>query len=133
MEQEHAREQARAALKYIATGLAAFQSEDECTLIEFDGESLKWQLHERLTDVLEISVRSDWHSPGVEEDPNEYKILLSTGGPAIRIVGDLDRYGEPSTAKLQYQDWFTPWTSYETTSEEDKTLLDYARLFWFGE
>src|SRR5690606_3875422 len=39
----------------------------------------------------------------------EYEILLSTGGPAVRIVGRLNVWGEPeTTAVLQYQDWFAP-------------------------
>jgi hypothetical protein len=30
-----------------------------------------------------------------------------TGGPAVRITGDLADYGEPETASIEYQDWFT--------------------------
>ena len=34
-----------------------------------------------------------------------YELLLGTGGPATRIVGQLNEYGEPVTAELQGQDW----------------------------
>src|SRR5690606_9175128 len=34
----------------------------------------------------------------------EYEILLSTGGPAVRIVGRLNEWDEPVTAVLQCQD-----------------------------
>src|SRR5690606_19630228 len=47
---------------------------------------------------LEVLVRSGWRRPGEDMEPEEYQILLTTGGPAVRIVGDLDHYGEPTTA-----------------------------------
>ena len=85
--------------------------------------------------ALSVEVRADWHQPGGEDTkPTEYKILLCTGGPAVRIIGDLNEYQEPETARLEYQDWFTPWEKYrDTTSEEDDKLLTYARQFYFGE
>ena len=85
-------------------------------------------------DPLEISVRSDWHTPGsVEDKPSEYKILLCTGGPAVRIIGELNEYQEPDNARLQHQDWGTPWTDFfpEDDNAED-ILLEYARCFYFG-
>ena len=86
-------------------------------------------------DPLSVEVRSDWHSPGDGNDkPTEYNILLCTGGPAVRIIGKLDGHGQPETAEIEYQDWFTPWVRYaNTNSEEDEALLPYARQFYYGE
>jgi len=89
-------------------------------------------------DALEVSVRGDWHSPcSANEDgskPTEYYILLGTGGPATRIIGELDDWCQPETARFEYQDWFKPWTAANDLSdEEEKTLLEYARQFYFGE
>ena len=82
--------------------------------------------------ALEVSVRSDWHSPGDNDNsPSEYYILLCTGGPAVRISGELGRYCEPDSAEIQYQDWGTPWTTYHE-ADEDK-LLEYAQYHYFGE
>lgn len=82
-------------------------------------------------DALSVEVRSDWHTPGLDEGPAEYAILLCTGGPACRISGKLVA-GEPETATLQYQDWFTPWEDYtDLTNEEFDTLLAYAEEFYF--
>ena len=85
--------------------------------------------------VLQVGVRdSGFWSPGDTPDPNEYMVLLATGGPAVRIYGDLGAHGEPSTALIQQQDWFTPWkTVYDTTDEEDEALLWYAQQFYWGD
>ena len=83
---------------------------------------------------LSVEVRSGWHDPGRDRIPTEYMILLCTGGPAVRIVGELNQYQEPETARIEYQDWFTPWEAYDgTSSGEDNALLTYARQFYFGE
>lgn len=98
-----------------------------------------------IDDPLEVSVRSGWYAPGRgPEAPAEYRILLSTGGPASRIVGELGEHGEPVSARLEVQDWGTPWTdaardamASASTLEEwqaiQPTLLSYAREFYFGE
>lgn len=67
--------------------------------------------------ILEIKTRSGWHNPGEQSEDEEFFILLSTGGPALRIVGDLYR-GEPSDVRMQWQDWGTPWTPMPITREE---------------
>src|SRR5690606_30845788 len=82
---------------------------------------------------LEVLVRSGWRRPGEDAGtPEEYQILLSTGGPAVRIVGDLGRYGEPTTAVLEYADWGMPWTAYPTDVEASRALLEFARQFYYG-
>ena len=83
-------------------------------------------------DVLSVRVRSDWRNVGEPDtSPTEYELLITTGGPAVRIRGELDSYGEPRRAWLQVQGWGTPWTDYAATDED--VLLDYARCFYFGE
>ena len=78
-------------------------------------------------DPLSVEVRSDWASPGEELTPEEFQILLCTGGPAVRIVGELDR-GEPCRAWLEYRDWGTPWTQFFGASSD--TLCQYASHFF---
>ena len=85
-------------------------------------------------DPLEIAIRADWHSPGDKADVDlEAKILLCTGGPAVRIIGGLDQWKQPDSAKIEYQDWGTPWTELWTDAEEEEAMLTYARQFYFGE
>ena len=62
-----------------------------------------------------------------------YMILLGTGGPAARIIGELSEYDEPDSAEFQFQDWFEPWTTAQTTKEERETMIEYARHFYFEE
>jgi len=84
-------------------------------------------------DPLSVEVRGDWHQPrSKENDDIEYCILLCTGGPACRIMGDLDSYSQPVRARLEYQDWFTPWIELVDITHSEQALLTYARQFYFG-
>lgn len=84
-------------------------------------------------DPLSVLVRSGWYAPGeTDVKPEEFEILLSTGGPAVRIVGDLDEYGQPTRAYIQWQDWGTPWTDHYEAGMAD-TCLKYASHFYFGD
>jgi hypothetical protein len=86
------------------------------------------RIHE---DALSVEVRSGWASPGDTLTAGEFRILITTGGPAVRICGELNEYCEPIRAWLEIQDWGTPWTQYPDASQE--TLLTYARCFYYGE
>lgn len=100
-------------------------------------EDAERTIHE---DALEVQVRSDWHSVMSSDDstsaankPTEYYILLTTGGPAARVIGELDEYGLPENARFEYQDWFQPWTDVPLKLEDSAVLLRYAQQFYFGE
>jgi len=82
-------------------------------------------------DPLSLNVRSCWHELGSEVVDMEYMIELSTGGPAARIIGDLDDHSMPCTARLQVQCWGTPWTDVGELSRA--RALEYASQFcWEG-
>jgi hypothetical protein len=83
-------------------------------------------------DCLSVEVRADWHAVGDTPDVanGQFVLLLSTGGPASRIRGELQN-GEPHRAWLEVQDWGTPWTQY--FGIEQDTLLSFARCFYFGD
>lgn len=127
-DEERAKDQAKAQFESIAEMVENYNKAETDSERE-DAEQFIFE------DPLSIEVRSDWHSPGSDDGnkPGEYNILLCTGGPAVRIVGNLDDYAQPETAHLEYQDWFTPWVEYRLTSDEVKTLLEYAQHFYFGE
>jgi hypothetical protein len=86
---------------------------------------------------LEVAVRDGWHSPGQpsQDGAEEFYILLSTGGPALRIWGTLDN-GQPAECELQMQDWFTPWVKWVPEPYDPEyrdTLRAYASCFYFGD
>ena len=100
-----------------------------------DGDRMKdaEEARERIQESpLSVQVRSGWRSVGDDHgDPEEFEILLSTGGPALHIRGELGAHCEPSRAWLEYQDWGTVWTQYFDV--EQTTLLAYCSVFYFGE
>ena len=74
---------------------------------------------------LDIQFRSGWESYASDFTPSEFAILLCTGGPAVRIRGELDHNGYPSRAWVEYQNWGTPFTElclYQSSA------LEYAQL-----
>ena len=81
--------------------------------------------------ALSVEVREGWHAPGASDGPEDFAILLSTGGPALRLRGDLDQHCQPHRAWLEYQYWFEPWTKF--FGADSDALLWFAGLFWFGE
>ena len=85
-------------------------------------------------DPLSLQVQGDWHGIGEEEDAKNgrFEILLTTGGPAARIMGEL-RDGQPYRAWFEYQDWFKPWTEVWVDSADNAVMLEYAQRFYFGE
>jgi len=97
-----------------------------------DRESVADGIHDMVQeDPLSVEVREDWHE--VEEEPEmaQYRILITTGGPALRLVGALED-SEPDSAGLEWQDWGTPWTQYISPGCSD-ALIWYASQFYFGD
>jgi len=108
------------------------ESEELAELIAAAGEceSREEALERIYEDPLSIEVRSAWTSLGEPLSADEFCILLTTGGPAVRIVGQLDN-GSPSRPRLEVQDWGTPWTEYRAI--EESVLESYCNCFYFGE
>lgn len=80
-------------------------------------------------DALSLRIFGEKISGKWEAD--KFELLLTTGGPAVRIMGELDHRGEPDRAWLEVQDWFKPWTQYFPADPD--TLLAYCRCFYFAD
>jgi len=101
-------------------------------LAEAEGCTNEDEARERiLEDALSVEVRSAWTIAGEPLEASEFAILLCTGGPAVRIRGELSEYGEPARAWLEYQDWGTPWMEYHGVNADQEALLAYASCFIF--
>ena len=86
---------------------------------------------------LSVLVRSGWYVPGTpEQQPEEFEILLSTGGPACRIIGELDRgsvaWQSGCRPVIQHQDWYKPWTE-SSYAVDTNALLWFCEQFYYGE
>ena len=126
MSDDHGLEAARSQFEKIAGLVLALQSADV-----FARQDAEERIH---GDALEVMIRSSWHAPGRDgvDVPIEYCILLCTGGPVVRIVGDLNKYGEPVSARIEHQDWFNPFEIWVgNCGSVEKILLAYARCFNF--
>ncbi len=129
-ETNHARDNATGKLaticEHIAALIAAHDAEDDDAI-----DAAQTAIHEA---PISVEVRSGWYSPGdASPEPEEYRILLTWGGPAAQIAGQLDTHGQPDTARLEYQDWGTPWTPLPLTEEERADVLTFAQQFYFGD
>lgn len=122
---DHSNEAGRGLLASIMELVARFDSEDYK-----DREAAQDEAYEMPLSVL---IRSEWYAPGKKANPAEFELLLGTGGPAVRIIGALNEYCEPISARLQNQDWFEPWRDLSLTSEEQSAALRFAQCFYYGE
>lgn len=137
----HAIENGRGWLATIGEALEALDKLEsgEAESVSFDGgeyddaESVRDRIQEM---PLSVEVRSDWHTPGSHgpaSAPAEYCILLTTGGPALRVIGSLSEYCEPDSARLEWQDWGTPWTHLHLSDDDAAAILRFAGFFYYGE
>lgn len=123
---DHGKNQAAAQIRSIIEMVAALDTEDETAR-----EDAENRIHE---DPLSVEVRSGWYIPGSEDrKPEEFNILLCWGGPSCRIIGELSEHGQPEKPRLEYQDWFTAWTDYPLTEDEEAALQTYCQQFYFEE
>lgn len=130
---DHAISNAKGWLSEIVALVAALKAAEAAD----DHEAVDAKRQEIEEGPLSLQIRNGWYTPGDPDKggPAEFELLLSTGGPALRVVGELDEHAQPwGTPRLQWQDWGTPWTDYhETTDEDDEALSAYAACFYFGE
>jgi hypothetical protein len=115
----------------MVSALRKADKADDCRAIDDARETIE-------QDALSVEVRTGWYSPhsrDADKAPAEYTILLCTGGPAVRIRGELSEHCEPESAFIEYQDWFTGWTRWHPGNSDnvESILLAYSAVFYFGE
>ena len=140
-EQNHAIDNAMGWLETVREYVAGYQGllSGDVSSVEIEG-----QAYESASDVVEaiyqaplsVLVRDDWRSVTQNElvaSPTEFEVLLTTGGPALRIYGELDEHSQPETAFLEWQDWGTPWTRLQLESADLAIVKEFASHFYYGE
>lgn len=119
------------AMEWIDAQLAALEAAEEADDPGHAREEAEREIHET---PLSVEVRSDWHTPGGTATLAEYRILLSWGGPASQITGELDENGEPENARFEFQDWGKPWTEARSLNPlQLSRLRQWASQFYFAE
>lgn len=96
-------------------------------------EKARTEIHES---VLSVQVRDGWRNVGEKSNgAEEFEILLTTGGPALRIRGELDEGDEPKEyPSLQWQGWGSPWTPCDWLDTDDRQALHhFCSVFYFSE
>ena len=121
-----------------AADLSDWKAENDAELLELQNEAGNYaDADHARQDIqehpLEIATKSGWHAPGENGDDDEFMILLCTGGPAVRIVGELDQYKQPARAWIECQDWFISWQEWRGENFDHDALLQYCQEFYFGE
>lgn len=124
--------------RQAAADLSEWKDENEDELLELQNEAGIYADTDEARQAiqehpLEIAVKSGWHAPGENGDDDEFMILLCTGGPAVRIVGELDQYKQPARAWIECQDWFINWQEWYGENFDADLLLQYCQEFYFGE
>ena len=135
----HAITNARGQLESIKELYREFKKQEDLEAWDCGSNVYNWTtegIREKAQDeALSVEFRSGWSSNLENMEPEEFKILLSTGGPACQIIGKLDQYKQPTDIEIQYQDWGTPWEPLQLNSTyADKSpniTSDYEALEWF--
>jgi hypothetical protein len=118
-------------LEDLSLAAKALATENDWDLTQ-DRDTLGEQVREYAMELpLSVLVKSDWTSPGQPMEASQFELLLSTGGPAVRVTGELDSDLEPYRPRLQFQDWGTPWTDHPESNVD--ALYWFAGLFFYGE
>ena len=135
----HAISNARGQLETIKELYREFKKQEDLEAWDCGSNVYNWTtegIREKAQDeALSVEFRSGWSSNLENMEPEEFKILLSTGGPACQIIGKLDQYKQPTDIEIQYQDWGTPWEPLQLNStyadESPNITSDYQALEWF--
>ena len=129
----HAITNARAQLETIKELYRQYKENDSAFVSNLDTEEAI--VEKAREEALSVEFKSGWTSNPEEMEPEEFKILLSTGGPACQVKGNLDQYKQATDIEIQYQDWGTPWEPLQLNStyadESPNITSDYEALEWF--
>ena len=87
-------------------------------------DDLRESLEQRINEwPLSLTIRGEKDGRADEWNATGFELLLTTGGPGARLVADIDEDGTVKDAKVEWQDWFKPWTALEDV-EMSSDILD---------
>jgi len=130
----HALENAKAHIESIVENFEKITFLESLNVTGPEEEEEIEQIRESINNsALSVEFRSGWSTNSEKLEAEEFKILLTWGGPALRVIGDLDQYKQAENIKLQFQDWGTPWTDFQLSENQENALNWFCNCFYFGE
>jgi len=130
----HALENAKGHIESIVANFEDFTFLESLQVTTQEDENKLDEIRESINNsALSVEFRSGWSTNSEKLEAEEFKILLTWGGPALRVIGDLDQYKQAENIKLQFQDWGTPWTDFQLSENQENALNWFCNCFYFGE
>jgi len=132
--QNHALQNAKGHIESIVANFEDFTFLESLQVTTQEDENKLDEIRESINNsALSVEFRSGWSTNSEKLEVEEFKILLTWGGPALQVIGELDQYKQPENIKLQFQDWGTPWTDFELKENQENALNWFCNCFYFGE
>ena len=132
--QNHALQNAKGHIESIVANFEDFTFLESLQVTTQEDENKLDEIRESINNsALSVEFRSGWSTNSEKLEAEEFKILLTWGGPALRVIGDLDQYKQAENIKLQFQDWGTPWTDFQLSENQENALNWFCNCFYFGE
>ncbi len=132
--QNHALQNAKGHIESIVANFEDFTFLESLQVTTQEDENKLDEIRESINNsALSVEFRSGWSTNSEKLEVEEFKILLTWGGPALRVIGDLDQYKQTENIKLQFQDWGTPWTDFQLSENQENALNWFCNCFYFGE
>lgn len=78
---------------------------------------------------LSIEYRSGWTTSYDDLTPEEFRVVLCTGGPHVEILGEFDHSGSVDRVRVIYKDW---GTSGELFDFDRAVVITYCDLIGVG-
>ena len=95
-------------------------------LEQLDKELNKNNPDNNVIDELEESATTNYGIKVVKT----IEIILGGGGPAMKIMYTPETNEQSGNVEILYQDWGTPWTAAELTTEQFNQLWTYCERYY---
>ena len=95
-------------------------------LDQLDKELNKDNPDNNVIDELEESATTNYGIKVVKT----IEIILGGGGPAMKIMYTPETNEQSGNVEILYQDWGTPWTAAELTTEQFNQLWTYCERYY---
>ena len=95
-------------------------------LVQLDKELNKNNPDNNVIDELEESATTNYGIKVVKT----IEIILGGGGPAMKIMYTPETNEQSGNVEILYQDWGTPWTPAELTTDQYNQLWTYCERYY---